>query len=278
VTSLRKTLERLKTCQPAPDEIIVHADGADAEILKFLELEYPEVQRLSSPTLQGPGGSRNKLVAAARNELVANFDDDSFPEETDYFARVSESFSLFPEAAILSATNHDDPPFPARFMRIAVASGCGCVFRKSWYQRVGGFVPLPIAYNMEEVDMGLRLHAINGLIVQDAELKVIHDKPHPTEVSASFNAYVLANTFLLPYLRFPIWLWPAGIWKVLHRVSYLLRKGWTAGILEGLRMTPEHLQKHRSWRKAVPASKVASWMLLSRFPAKLNIPKTTETL
>lgn len=269
-------MDRIIRCDPAPDEILVHVDGASTEVLNAVRNSFPQVILISSPNLQGPGGSRNKLIETARNELVANFDDDSFPEQSDYFARVQTLAIQFPDTAILSAANHDDAPSPTRFTQISAASGCGCVFRKSWYLKAGGFIPLPIAYNMEEVDMGLRLHAIGGTIVRDAELRVIHDKPHPIEVSAEVNACVLANTALFPLLRFPFWLWPVGIWQVLHRLLYLISRGWVHGLFKGLKMIPSHLQRHISWRVKIASSSIISWLILRRFPRSASPHKSTE--
>lgn len=220
--------------------------------------------------LLGPGGARNRLVEAAAQELIANFDDDSFPQDPDYFARVLELAARFPQAAILSAANASDAPRAVRFTREPMASGCGCVFRKSWFLRAGGFVPLPVAYGMEEADMGLRLHALGGVIVRDDTLRVIHDKPPAESVDAELNAAVLANTALLPFLRFPVWLWPVGLLQVLQRIRYLVARGWTAGLGRGLWQMPAHLRRHAIWRQALPARAVLSWLLSKRISRPLQ--------
>ena len=64
---------------------------------------------------------------------------------------------------------------PHGVFRISDANGCGCIFRKSLGKRAGGFVPLPVAFCMEEVDMKVRLLDIGGVITHDARLRVIHD-------------------------------------------------------------------------------------------------------
>lgn len=270
IEPLLKTLSKIRACVPGPDEILVHVDGASEAVVRAVQEAFPSVKLLSSPALLGPGGSRNKLIEAARHAWVANFDDDSFPEEAGYFARVMETAALFPDAAILSAANHDDPPESCPYLGVSEASGCGCVFHREWYQRVGGFVPLPVAYGMEEVDMGLRLHALGGVIVHDDRLRVIHDKPPPAAISPGLNAAILANTALFPFLRFPVWLWPVGLWQVLHRIGYLVCRGWTAGIAAGLRMIPGHLQQHARWRQTEPGSNILSWLVLRRFPKRLR--------
>lgn len=273
VAALCKSLERVLACRPAPAEVIVHADGADPAVVDRVRREFPQVRLLvNAGPLLGPGGSRNRLVEAATQEWVANFDDDSFPRQPDYFARALELAARFPQAAILSAANASDAPRAVRFTREPMASGCGCVFRKSWFLRAGGFVPLPVAYGMEEADMGLRLHALGGLIVRDDALRVLHDKPPAESVDAELNAAVLANTALLPFLRFPVWLWPVGLLQVLQRIRYLVARGWTAGLGRGLRLTPGHLWRHRAWRQALPTRAVLSWLWLKRAPQPLSEP------
>jgi GT2 family glycosyltransferase len=267
---LLKTLAKITACRPQPSEIVVHVDGARAEVVKAVERAFPAARLLSSNHHLGAGGSRNILVRAAHHELVANFDDDSFPEQPDYFAQVIELAGQFPQAAVLSAANHDDPVQESRFSRVSEASGCGCIFRKSWFMKVGGFVPLPVAYNMEEVDMGLRLHAMGGVIVRDSQLRVVHDKPPPEFIDAATNAAILMNTALFPYLRFPVWLWPVAVWQIVSRLRFLYKRGWARGIKAGICGMPSYLLAHRHRREALPTLAVVSWLSLRRFPGRME--------
>lgn len=268
--ALLRTLERIRDCCPAPAEILVHVDGGSAEIVAAVRAFDPAIRILTSSELLGPGGSRNRLIAAASHELVANFDDDSFPAAPDYFARVTQLAQRFPEAAMFSAASHAKEWRSLQLQRIAVPSGCGCVFRKSWFERTQGFVPLPVAYSMEEVDIGLQLHALGGVIIHDPLLRVVHDRLVATEIDAATNAQVLANTALFPFLRFPVWLWPLGAWSVLRRVVLLRRWGWTAGLLEGLLMIPRYLEKHKKFRHEVSSPTLLSWLWLKRHPKDLG--------
>ncbi len=267
---LQKTLRQIRGCQPAPAEILVHVDGGDAVIVEAVKAFDPGISILVTDALLGPGGSRNRLIVEARHELVANFDDDSFPAQADYFARVMLLAERFPDAAMFSAASHAQEWQSLQFQQIALPSGCGSVFRKSWFLRTQGFVPLPIAYNMEEVDIGLQLHAIGGMIVHDPLLRVVHDRVPTLSVDAVTNAQVLANTALFAYLRFPAWLWPVGVWSVFRRVLMLVQWGWTAGLLDGLRMIPEYLQRHKQHRREVTSPSLLSWLLLKRWPKNLG--------
>lgn len=267
---LLTTLRRIQDCRPVPAEVIVHVDGGNVEIVEAVRSLNLAIRVITSESMLGPGGSRNRLIAAAKHELVASFDDDSFPAHADYFARVMQLAERFPEAAMFSAASQAKEWQVMQFQHIAVPSGCGCVFRKSWFQRTRGFVPLPVAYNMEEVDIGLQLHALGGVIVHDPLLRVVHDRCPATAVDADTNARVLANTALFPYLRFPVWLWPVGLWSVLWRVQRLVRWGWTAGLWAGLCLVPRHLAQYQEHRHAVSSPVLFSWLLLKRRPKNLG--------
>jgi len=65
---------------------------------------FPQLGVIASETSIGPGGGRNKLVSAARNELIASFDDDSYPMDTDYFSRARLLAEAFPDAAVFAAS------------------------------------------------------------------------------------------------------------------------------------------------------------------------------
>src|SRR5262245_2128808 len=90
------TLHELEACRPAPDEILVHVYGNQTTCAKAVRQSFPHVTLMMSDTSVGPGGGRNKLIAAARNELIASFDDDSYPIDTDYFSRARLLAEAFP--------------------------------------------------------------------------------------------------------------------------------------------------------------------------------------
>jgi GT2 family glycosyltransferase len=253
-----------------PAEVLVHVDGGNLDVIEAVNAFDPAIRVLISENLLGPGGSRNQLISAAAYDLVANFDDDSFPAQPDYFARLMLLAENFPNVAMFSAASQEKEWRSLQFQRVALPSGCGCVFRKSWFAKVQGFVPLPIAYNMEEVDIGLQLYALGGIIVHDPLLRVVHDRFLANDIDATTNAYVLANTALFPFLRFPWWLWPVGVWNVAHRVLLLLSWGWTAGLLNGLRLIPGFLERHKRFRQEVSSATILRWLLLKRWPKELG--------
>ena len=189
---LARTLDRLLACEPAPAEILVHVDAGNSALRDAVTEHYPQVRCLFSETRLGPGGSRNRLLAAAAHDWVASFDDDSYPAQADWFARAAELVRAFPEAAVFSAASHAPEWQSLQLRCIGVFSGCGCVFHKPWFLRTRGFVPLAIAYGMEEVDLSLQLHALGGRLIHDPLLRVNHE-PAPDRPGRAAGVRRLAH-------------------------------------------------------------------------------------
>src|SRR5688500_12170267 len=97
------TLQVIHKCNPLPDEILVHVDANQIQCEKAIRNAFPNVHILRSDDRVGPGGGRNKLLHAAQFDLVASFDDDSYPIDSDYFARALNVFERLPEAAVVCA-------------------------------------------------------------------------------------------------------------------------------------------------------------------------------
>lgn len=269
-----QTISEIVSCDPRPDEVIVHVDGGNEELARAISAKHPEVRVITSGTHVGPGGARNRLIREAKHELVANFDDDSYPDHKDYFARVMNDFRLFPNMAVLSAASMQIEKDMPGFMRIGIFSGCGCVFSKSWFLKTTGLVPLRVAYCMEETDLSLRLHELGGAIVHDPNLQVRHyhevvDKPEPET-----NAGTIANTALMPFLRYPLVLLPLGIWHVVSRICSVIRHGWWAGLGRGLLLIPRYFVKYAGDRRPIPARTILSWFRLRRVPVLLATGST----
>jgi GT2 family glycosyltransferase len=225
---------------------------------------------LRSETCVGPGGSRNKLVAAAKNEIVASFDDDSFPIDTDYFQRLQNVFKQFPAASIVSAAVYHRGERVADDVRIAewVAdfTGCGCSYRRDTFLTTSGYVPLPLAYGMEEVDLALRLHSQGSKILKTHWLRVFHDTDRKRHADPKVTAASIANVALLTYLRYPRSLWLAGFGQCLNRVLWLLRHGRWRGSLTGILSIPAVCFAQRSYRERISAAALKSFLRLRRAP------------
>jgi GT2 family glycosyltransferase len=265
------TLRILEACDPKPDEILVHVDANRIECGKAIRVAFPQVRIVVSEERVGPGGGRNKLVAAANHEFVASFDDDSYPLDSDYFARVTQLFDRFPEASIICASLYHAGEAIGLDERkaqwTADFAGGACVYRRDAFINAGGYVPLPIAYGMEEVDLALRLHSRGGRILSSSWLRVFHDTDLQRHAEPHVTAGSIANLALLAYLRYPVSLWSIGALQCANRVLWLLRHGRHRGIWRGLTMIPGHLRAHRQFRLTVNNRAVRSYLALRRSPS-----------
>src|SRR6185436_16480688 len=103
VDDLLKTIRILRNCEPAPAEVLVHVDAGLQDTVAAVRREFPDLTVLVSAQQVGPGGGRNRLVAEAAHDIIASFDDDSYPIDRDYFERVRQTFAQFPEAWVVDS-------------------------------------------------------------------------------------------------------------------------------------------------------------------------------
>ena len=269
------TLKVIASCDPAPDEILVHVDDNRIVCVLAIRVAFPDVRVLLSNERVGPGGGRNKLLAAATHDLVASFDDDSYPIDSDYFARAQQLFAKHTNASVICAALYHRGETIALDERkakwTADFSGGACVLRRSAFLEAGGYVPLPVAYGMEEVDLALRLHARGGRILTSSWLRVFHDTDLQRHGDPRVTAGSIANLALLAYLRYPVSLWGIGVGQCANRLLWLLRHGRYRGILKGVTMIPAHLRAHHRYRLPLSKRAVRSYLALRRAPVPQDL-------
>ncbi len=269
---LLDTLEQILACSPSPDEIIVHIDNNDQITKQALENSplgsRSEIRMMMSTNHVGPGGGRNRAIAAAKNAIVASFDDDSYPIDSDYFARLMQLFDAFPTAAVIgSAIYHQNEPIPDdRPVAAWVADfiGCGCAYRKSAFLQTTGYVPLAVAYDMEETDLSLRLHDMGWRILHSPWLRVFHNTALQHHQTPQITAASITNRALLTYLRYPAAFWWLGLAQCCSRIAWLMRHQRLAGIIDGLTSIPGVLYHHQHYRQIVHSATLKSYFNLRR--------------
>ena len=264
------TLRVIQNCVPAPDEVLVHVDANQVECERAIREAFPKLRILRSTEQVGPGGGRNKLMNAAQFDFVASFDDDSYPLDSDYFARALKLFERFPGASVIcAAVYHMGDSIGLHEQRAQWTAdflGAACVYRRSAFLEAGGYVPLPVAYGMEEVDLALRVHARGGKILTSHWLRVFHNTDLRHHADPRVTASSIANLALLAYLRYPVSLWGIGVGQCANRLLWLLRHGRRRGILKGLTMIPAHLRANHRYRLPVSKRALRSYLALRRAP------------
>ena len=273
------TLEKVMACEPGPAEVIVHVDGNQTDVVVAVRRAFPSIHVIASKENLGPGGGRNKLIAASTHQIVASFDDDSYPVDRDYFGRVVTLFSRFPDAAVICAqVYHAGEPIGPDVKAaewVADFSGGACAYRREQFLQTGGYVPLPIAYGMEEVDVALRLHGHGGRVLRTPWLRVFHNTDRARHADPRVTAASISNLALLMYLRYPMVLWAVGVAQCVNRIQWLLRNGRQRGVTKGVVSIPSELLKQRRYRNRLSARTVWSYLELRRRGA---VPIADENL
>jgi len=269
------TLRVIQNCVPAPDEILVHVDANQVACENAIRDAFPSLRILRSEEQVGPGGGRNKLVEAAQCEFVASFDDDSYPIDSDYFARALRIFEKFPEASLICAAVYHAGESIGLDERSAQwtadFSGGACIYRRKAFLDAGGYVPLPVAYGMEEVDLAIRLHSQGGKILTTRWLRVFHNNDLKHHGDPRVTAGSIANLALLTYLRYPVLLWGIGAGQCANRLLWLLKHGRRRGIFKGVTMIPAHVWAYHRYRVTVSSKIVRSYLALRRAPVPAEL-------
>lgn len=265
-----EALARIRRCRPQPAELLVHVDANAERCADAIRTSGLADTIVVSPAQVGPGGGRNRLLAIARCPLVASFDDDSWPLDDDYFSRLVSLFDRHPAAAVIGASVfHRGEPRRAATRHAewrADFVGAGCAYRRADFLAAGGYVPLAVAYGMEEVDLSLRLHAAGRRILHSEWLRVEHDTDLSHHGRAEITAASIANVALLAFLRYPLRWWPLGLLQYASRLAWLVGHGRHRGAIAGVLRTPSHLWRHRGYRLCVPAGVVRGFLQLRRQP------------
>jgi GT2 family glycosyltransferase len=274
-------LRRIGECDPRPAEIIVHVDANDIGSAHAVRKAFPDVKVLVSENRVGPGGGRNRLIRAARNGIIASFDDDSYPIDQDYFRQLEELFARFPQAGVLAATvfhaEEDVQQSEDRVERVSDFVGCGCAYRRDAFASTSGYIPLALAYGMEEVDLALRLQEHGWGILRCSVLRVFHDTYREHHNRPEVTAATVANQILLTYLRYPLRYWWVGTGQLLNRIRWLLANGRKAGIISGLFAAPPLIRRFYRHRELVSGRTLRSYFKLRREPVPVQTAGDMQT-
>jgi len=264
------TIEKLQACEPPPFEILVHVDGGRPEVARLLHERFPKLQVLESEVPLGPGGSRNRLLKESSCEWVASFDDDSYPMDGDFFGRLSTTIRAHPEAAVISAflisRGESAPPPDDRAYWVADFVGAACVYQREVFLKIPGYVPLRVAYGMEEVDLALRLREAGLGILESRSLRIFHDTDYSHRMTDSWLAGAVSNIALHAFLRYPPAFWPLGLAQLLGRSLNLIKQGRWRGVCRGLAQIPRQCLSFSSYRNTVSMNTLTNYRRLRKMP------------
>jgi GT2 family glycosyltransferase len=162
---LKRTCRKIKTLVPAPLELLITADGCTDGTVEFVRAELPDARLLINAAGQGSVASRDRMMRAAKGDLVLSLDDDSYPEEVDCVAKIAKLFGERPRLAVAHFPQHSDE-YPETLAQTDFGAPCltrsfansGACLRRSIYLQLPGFEPR-FFHAFEEPDYALQCTA-----------------------------------------------------------------------------------------------------------------------
>lgn len=263
------SLDKILNCNPKPDEILIHIDGDDKFTYDSLSNSKfkDSIKIITSKTRIGPGGGRNKITAIALNPLIAQFDDDSYPIDKDYFERIKKIFITLQNISIIDTSiyliDQNVKPDQFKFYITNNFTGCGCVYLKEDFLQTEGYIQLPTAYGMEEIDIALRLHSKKKRILKTEYLRVLHNTKLEHHNSPEIVSHLISNIALRVYLRYPVILYPYGMLQIFNMIYWLISQKKFKGILKGIYQIPVQILQYSSLRKILHYKDIISFKKLN---------------
>lgn len=248
-------LEKVLACDPQPAEIWVHIDQNDGVLERHLRDRFPGVHILTSAGRLGPGGGRHRCLLACGAPYAVSLDDDSWPVDADFFAAIDPLFSSYPRAAIFGASIWHRAEAEIRrsraVRRVASYVGCGHAVRVAAYRDIRGYLARPMAYAIEESDVGLQLFTRGWQVFSAEELRVYHDTDRTNHEAAEVTASTITNLALLAYLHYPAMDLGRGAAQVANRVAYSVRRGRIRGVASGVGGIVTECYRNRALRAPI---------------------------
>lgn len=187
--AFRRCLEALLATDPAPDELIVVADG-DSDGSRELA-RAAGARLIERATAGGPAVARNQGAAAATGDLLF-FVDADVVVPTDAVARVRAAFAADPGLAALMGSYDDTPGEPdflsqyknllhhythqaGRDQTFTFWGACGAI-RRTIFLAAGGFDERYRKPSIEDIELGYRLAGAGYRLRLDKGLQVKHLK------------------------------------------------------------------------------------------------------
>jgi GT2 family glycosyltransferase len=274
---LRRACAALKLLDPGPDEVLICADGCTDDTVPMLLREFPGFVVVEHPERRGSVASRDRMLRLASADIVVSLDDDSYPIQPDFLARLNHLLEAHPEAAVVAFAEmrDDDRADPATAFRddrrgryVAAYANCGAAMRRDVYLQLAGF-PSFFDHMYEEPDYALQCYAAGRAVWFDPALAVRHHISQVNRNAGRRQRLHARNELWSVLVRCP---WPylpaVALFRIWRQLRYaatqgpsdvLLQPAWWLSALRGL---PQCLAD----RAAIPWRTYWGWMKLARLP------------
>jgi GT2 family glycosyltransferase len=262
-TDLQRTCDVVMQLRPAPNEVLVTADGCTDGTVDMIADKFPGITLIANQRGIGSVASRDRMIRQARGDLLLALDDDSYPEQLDCIARIVPCFEQRPKLAVFHFPQHTDEypetlaqtNFGAEHLTRSFANS-GAVLRRSTYLQLPGFESR-FFHMYEEPDYALQCVAAGYDVLFSPMITIRHHYSGETRDEIRIHHRHARNEFWSTIMRCPF-PFAAGIagWRVFSQFRYACKRGFSWVIREpnwwwqALGGIPYCLRKRRpvSWK------------------------------
>jgi GT2 family glycosyltransferase len=274
---LARTLAAIHALQPAPDETLVAVDGCTDGTLAMLREKYPAVKTLLHEQARGSIPSRNELATICHSDIFLSLDDDSYPLENDFVARLRVLFADRPHLAVVTFPQRSDE-FPesltaktlGRSEFVGSYVNSGAAIRRSVFENLGGY-PDFFFHAYEEPDFALRCLNAGWQVWCESSLTIRHHFTGAQRNEIRTHHRHARNELWSVLLRCPApQLAAVALFRIVRQFGYAWKRGldWTvrepAWWLAALAGVPRCLRE----RQPLPWDQYRAWMEIIRTPLK----------
>lgn len=273
---LRRTGERLLKLNPQPLEILICADGCIDDTMAMLSCDFPMFTILENSPAQGSVPSRDRLLRLAKGDMVVSLDDDSYPVNNDFFARLGPILEAHPEAAVITfpelrddgvfASPSKTPSAPGHY--VSAYPNCAAAMRREFYLRQPGFLKF-FTHMYEETDYALQCYSSNAAVWFEPSLVVRHHLSNVQRQPVRRHHQNARNELWSVWLRCP---WPqlpvVSLFRVWRQFRYAYSESWRWAVREPLWWLAAVGGLLKCWRNRKPIRWPVyyAWMRLARNP------------
>lgn len=260
---------------PAPDEVLIAADGCTDGTVEMLRAGFPQIRLLVHDQARGSIPSRNELAAASTSDVFVSLDDDSYPLESDFIAHVRELFATHARLAVASFPQRSDEfpesltatDFgPSRF--VGSYANSGAALRKTAFEKLGGY-PDFFFHAYEEPDYALRCAVAGWQVRHETSLTIRHHFTTAQRNEIRTHQRHARNELWSVIMRCPApQLFAVALFRIVRQFSYAWSRGlawvvrepaWWWAALGGI-------ARCAAARQPLPWPRYRAWMNMVRQP------------
>ena len=284
---LRRTALALQQLDPPPDEVIVTADGCEDDTEEMLKTEFPGFRLIVNRAGRGSVVARDRMIREATSDLILSLDDDSYPVERDFLARLGDVFEQRPRLAVATFPQRTDE-FPETLGQKNFGDACFCgsfvnsaaAIRRSDYLDLPGY-PASFFHAYEEPDFALQCVAAGKQVLFHPGLRIRHHYTTQTRSELRTHHCHARNEAWSVMLRCPMpWALLVAKFRAIRQLGYACKRGlswmsnepkWWFSFWKGLpcvlrQRRPVAWSVYRNWMRLLsrPISSEDEWA--RRFP------------